>query len=370
MSDRLAPKSRPQNSGVALDSLLAVLKDPSLVSELVKNPDLWAEVRHLSEVHRLAGVLAHSTSAFLPAGERTWRDRVLMTHHGRHARFTSLLRTLVQTFDSGGLRSVVLKGPVLAERFHAVPWLKFSHDLDLLVRVSDIPAAARIMDGLGFRMRGDFPWNLQRNYGHHLNFHAPGDELEVEVHYSFKAGAHLFPAEDFLERSVPWHSPAGFDCQVLAPADEVFYLIIHAAGHAFQRLRWLYDALAAAKTLDESARARVRSLAIERGLTGYFVAADMACREFFGEPLPLDLAGFRTPWLWSPLQPGHLRIMAQRNDYSFGIRTLDVCRMSGSPASALRLCLENGSGKWPTWIYRLRGGSVGPEVLARSLRSL
>jgi hypothetical protein len=94
----------------------------------------------------------------------------------------------------------------------------------------------------------------------------------------------------------------------------------------------------------------------------------MACREFFGEPLPLDLSGFARPWLWTSLAPSHLRKMAQREDYSFGIRALDVCRMSGSPASALHLCLQNGRGKLPTLLYRLRGGATGPEVLARTIR--
>ena len=71
----------------------------------------------------------------------------------------------------------------------------------------------------------------------------------------------------------------------------------------------------------------------------------------------MDLSGLGRPWLWSSLQAKRLRAMAQRENYQFAIRTLDVCRMSGSPASALRLCLQSGSGKIPVWLYRLRKGA-------------
>jgi hypothetical protein len=354
-------------SPTPLDRLLAVLKSPALAGDLAMRPDLWAEIKRLAEIHRLSGLLAHSASPWLPPSERPWRDLVLMTHHRRHQHFLIRLRTFIEAFRAERIECVVLKGPPLAERFHAVPFLKFSHDLDLLVRGYQIQAATRLMEHLGFSLRGDFPWPLHRRYAHHLNFAGNGEVRTVEVHDTLKAGAHLIPADEFVDRAVQWQSVSGLDCRILSPADEVFYLVIHAAGHAFQRLRWLYDALAAAKTLDATDRDRVRSLALKMQLTGYFVAADMACREFFGEALPLDLNGFTRPWLWSALQTRHLRAMAQRGDYSFGRRTLDVCRMSGSPASALRLCLRSGSGKLPTVLYRLRGGAVGPEVLAKTI---
>jgi len=364
--------SSPTRQIAAFDSFLAVLKTPALAADLASQPDFWTEIKRLAEVHRLSGVLAHSTSRWLPASERAWRDRILMMHHRKHQVFLRQLRAILDAFDTAGIACVALKGPLLAERFHAVPFLKTSHDLDLLVRHSDIPAAARLMATLGFRLRGSLPWRVHQRYQHDVQFSGDGEVPLVEVHYALKAGANLIPAGEFVDRAVHWRTPGptpdGSDFQVLSPADEAFYLVIHAAGHAFHRLRWLYDALALAKTLDASEKARVRSLALEMQLTGYFVAADMACREFFGEPLPLDLSGLSRPWLWSPLQTRHLRTMAQREVYSFGIHSLDVCRMSGSPMRALRLCLQYGRVKVPTMIYRWRGGPAGPDLLARTIR--
>jgi hypothetical protein len=353
--------------GSAFDSLLAVLNTPALAADLSRDPHLWTEIRRLADIHRFSGLLAHSTSQWLPASERPWRDRTLMMHHRRHYQFLNQQRMFSDAFRAEGIPCVALKGPLLAERLHPVPFLKWSHDLDLFVRVADIPRSVQVMQAMGFSLAGDCPWKLLRKYTHHLNFTGAGEVHTVELHYSLKAGAHLLPGEEFIGRAINWRSGEGTEYLFLSPADEVFYLIIHAAGHAFQRFRWLYDALAAAKTLNGEDRVRVRSQALAMGLTGYFVAADMACREFFGEGLPLDLDGFTRPWLWSPLQPGHVRAMAQRKEYKFGIRALDVCRMAGSPLSALRLCAQSAAGKLPIVLYRLGGGATGPDVLANSL---
>jgi hypothetical protein len=291
-----------------------------------------------------------------------------MTHHRRHQIFIDQLRRLIDAFRAEDLPCVVLKGPLLAERVHPVPFLKLSHDLDLLVKRSDIPATARLMERLGFSLSGNLPWSVHQECAHDLQFTGNRQVRTVEVHFALKAGPRVIPAEEFISRAVDWHSVNGFQCRILSPSDEGFYLIVHAAGHAFHRLRWLYDALAQLKTLNASDRARVRALAIETDITGYFFAADLACREFFGEPLPLDLSGFSRPWLWSALQSRHLHTMAQREDYSFALRALDVCRISGSPASALQLCLQNGRGKLSTLLYRLRGGATGPEILAKTIQ--
>jgi hypothetical protein len=352
-----------------LDLLLAVLKSPALAAEFAPQTALWSEIKRLAEIHRFSGLLAHSASAWLPPTERPWRDQILMQHHRRHRYFLNQQRVFIDAFRAKGIQCVSLKGPLLAERIHAVPFLKFSHDLDVLVRLADIPAATNLMNSLGFSLLGTLPWGLHRKYAHHLNFQGHGEVRMVEMHYALKAGACLMPGDAFIERAIDWQGSGGLECRILSPADEVFYLIVHAAGHAFHRLRWLYDAITAAKTLGAADRSKVRALAVDMGLTGYFVAADMGCHEFFGEPLPLDLSGFKNPWLWSGLQTSHLRTMTQREDYTFAARTLDVCRMSGTPLSAARLCLQSAGGKVPTLLYRVTGGPLGPHVLARTIQS-
>jgi hypothetical protein len=48
-------------------------------------------------------------------------------------------------------------------------------------------------------------------------------------------------AEEFLERCEVYHTTQGSTVHVLSPEDELLHLSIHAAGHRFLRLLWLYD---------------------------------------------------------------------------------------------------------------------------------
>ena len=165
------------DSPTPLDRLLAVLKTPSLAGDLAAHPELWEEIKRLAEIHRFSGWLAHSTSAWLPPSERRWRDQVLMTHHRGHARRLSAVRRLAEGFDEAGIAYSTLKGPILAERFYAHPFLRPSNDLDWLICERDAGAANRLMSKLGFELQGRYPWPLQRRISPHFIFSPPISRL-------------------------------------------------------------------------------------------------------------------------------------------------------------------------------------------------
>ena len=327
----------------ALDALLATLKTPALAVDLALRADLWTEIKRLAEIHRFLGLLAHSTSPWLPLSERPWRDRVLMLHHRRHMNRLAALRRLVEAFHEEGMACVSLKGPLLAERFYDQPFLRPSNDLDLMIHEADADATVRLMQKLGFELQGSYPWHVQRRVGHHLSFGRTESSPYVEVHYSLLAGGGYLAAGEFMDRSVLWRSPSGFEARVMSPADEAFYSCVHAANHAFHRLRWLYDTLAIARSLTPEERVQVRDTAIRLGQTGHFVAAGMAAQEFFGETPDLGCGGFPVPWLWCRLAPRHMRKMVERVEGNtaglaekIGYR-VDLCRMAGSPMKAARV---------------------------------
>lgn len=355
-----------------LDLLLSVIRNPAVTEDLAADPGSWDEVKRLAEIHRFTGLLAYSASAWLPARERAWRDQTLMTHHRRHAERLNALRVLVESFRREGLDCVCLKGPLLAERYYAMPFLRPANDLDLLIRESDAVAAARLMKALGYTLEGQYPWSLQRKLSHHLNFAASDRSPRVEVHFDLKAGGARLASGPLIDRSVVWTSPAGFPASVLAPPDEAFYACLHAASHAFHRLRWLYDSVVISAKLTPEERRAVRNLAIHHGEEGMIVATGLAARELFGETLQLDVSGLAVPWLWRRLTPRDTRRMVERVEgvtstlvEKFGGR-LDLCRMAGSPWKALRL-----AGLWADEecrkIWCGVTGQAGAGVLARTL---
>jgi hypothetical protein len=356
----------------ALDHLLAVLRKPERAAELSTQAELWAEIKRLAEVHRFSGQLAYSTAAWLPPGEKMWRDQTLMTHHRRHAFRLTALRKLVEAFAEERIQCVSLKGPLLAERFYERPFLRPSNDLDLLVQERDIGRAARLMLKLGFELPGSFPWLLHREVDKHLDFRPAGSFPRVEVHYRLKAGGTLLPAAEFLERARDWSSPSGVQSSVLSSADELFYCSVHAANHAFHRLRWLYDTLRIAGTLTEAERELVCEHATRYSQTGGLVAVALAAQDFFGEPLALDVTGFPVPWLWSKLSSRHTRKMTLRVEGNtstmaekIGYR-LDLCRMAGSPLQAAKLMASGIRIEARKWWYTFRQ-PADPENLARTL---
>ncbi len=206
-----------------LDRLLAVLKTPSLAGDLAMHRELWDEIKRLAEIHRFSALLAHSTSAWLPPSERQWRDQVLITHHRRHAQRLAAVRRLAEGFDEDGIAYSTLKGPVLAERFYAQPFLRPSNDLDLLIHERDAGAANHLMTRFGFKLQGRYPWPLQRRISYHFVFSPTDFSPRVEVHYCLKAGRGVVEPEELLERRVVWKSPCGGEYKALSVVDEGFF---------------------------------------------------------------------------------------------------------------------------------------------------
>jgi hypothetical protein len=353
-----------------LDELLAVLKTPSLAADFTSGTDCWSAIKRLAEIHRFAGLLAQRSSPWLPPSERKWRDQVLMSHHLRHLQRLHALRRLTEAFRSEGVTCVSLKGPLLAERFYPDPFLRPSSDLDLLIYERDVGAAVRLMQRLGFRLDGRYPWNLQRRVNQHLSFGSMKSSPRVEIHYSWLVGGILLDSTEFVDRSCLWRSPSGFNAGVLSTADEAFYSCAHAANHGFHRLRWLYDVITIARNLTPEDRLRVRELTIRHGQSGHFKAASMAAQEFFGETPQLGCDDLPAPW--TGLTPSQTRRMVERVEGNtatlrekIGYR-LDLFRMTGSFRQALHLLANTAYCELSKNWYEFRN-PADPDILARTL---
>jgi hypothetical protein len=267
---------------------------------------------------------------------------------------------------------VSLKGPLLAERYYDHPFLRPARDLDVLVRESDIGRAAGLMMKLGFDLPGSRPWPLHREIDKHLEFPPTAQLPCVEMHYRLKGGGTFLPAGEFIDRACKWSSPAGFESMVLSPADELFYCGVHAANHAFHRIRWLYDTIRIARRLTDAELQFVRELARRHSQTGRFIALALAAQNCFGEALALDVSDFEIPWLWSKLSARHTRKMMTRVEGNtatlaekLGYR-LDLCRMAGTPLDAAKLLATGLNVDVRKRWYSLRHPAE-PGLLARTL---
>ncbi len=150
-----------------------------------------------------------------------------------------LLRALDALHDEGIPPPVLLKGYGLGLRLYPDPLLRASTDVDLLVEERHLSAAGRALSSLGLRQVSDPGWGDPLEHHHHLGF--TGEAGTVELHFlpSRGFGRSLRP-EPLLARALPF-TVEGRPARHPSPVDELVYLCVHAAQHAFLRLAWLFD---------------------------------------------------------------------------------------------------------------------------------
>jgi len=242
------------------------------------DPALFAR----AERHGLAGVLFDAVGpAALPEDLRRHVQAREIAREADHAAHLAMLRAIDAELE---VPAVVLKGPLLGERLYARPSARTSTDIDLLVAPEALAAATAALGRAGYR-----PWDHPREahfrrYGHHLHFsHPAAPPLELHFHAFRGFGATLASAQ-LLARSTP--APAGLRAlRVLSPDDELAYLAVHAAGHRFMKLGWLYDLhLLLAQLRPEHVQA-----ALTLGMSRPVRLALEAVRGTFGAELPAGM---------------------------------------------------------------------------------
>jgi hypothetical protein len=202
----------------------------------------WAALSGSAERHGVLGIL-HSVLTSTPGGvppaiEAELRRRAALQRL-LQSQVLQALTEILDALGAAGVETVALKGPVLGERLHGDPSLRVSADLDLMVAWSQLAAAQRVLARLGYRVEA--APSPQDRWGHHITA-TREDAPPVELHYRLTSYfGTTISAEEFLSRAMPYRTAGGACCRILAPEDEVLFLVLHAAHHLFVRLAWLFD---------------------------------------------------------------------------------------------------------------------------------
>ena len=207
------------------------LDDPPAILRLARTHALEGPIR------AAAGPLAASSPAPAPP-QQALSQRAAAEARLRHAWTRAALVEASAALHQAAVRHAVLKGPLLAELLYADPGQRSSLDLDLLVAPADLDAALAALIELGYF--SEFGPHATYARAHHVHLHlARADRPLVELHFrAFRGFGIELAAEPLLDRSLPAGPGA---LRVLEPHDRFVYLALHAAGHLFERLGWLYD---------------------------------------------------------------------------------------------------------------------------------
>lgn len=182
----------------------------------------------------------------------------------RRALMMEELGGLLRDMEIAGVACAVLKGPPLQARLYPPELRRDSSDIDLLIRPADLDRAEEVLLRRGYPAPEPAARRRALASHYHVYYERPKPP-PIELHFRLFGGfAASIPSEPFLDRSVVFkmeglasiagasgsaEADAGVGAsagassptmRVLTPADELFYLLLHAAIH-MRDPRWIRD---------------------------------------------------------------------------------------------------------------------------------
>jgi hypothetical protein len=235
-----------------LTLLLSLMKMENGESILLNNKDWlndidWDQFLQLARHHRIYPVLYRK----LKAMDQTWipqhvaqtlrRDYQVNTFQMLH--LSAEMEYLCMQFSESNIRSLVLKGPVLAADLYGDISLRTSGDLDILVSIHDLDRVEELLIRIGYAkdeyiqtVLNDWKWRH-----HHITFFHFQKGTKIEIHWRLGPGPGKEPGYSELwerkRKSTITNNPVYY----LGKEDLFLFLVSHGARHGWSRLRWLAD---------------------------------------------------------------------------------------------------------------------------------
>jgi hypothetical protein len=221
------------------------------ISTLIQSGLDWDLLHILASRHRLGPFLyvhvnaAAATEVPRPVFMELWRS------HERNARRNRALAAefsrVVRLLEDGGVPALPFKGPVLAEQLYGDAALREFEDLDVLVRIADLPRVRALLAADRYEVEDTLDGAAeQAMYRARAQYHRvfvhrdTGDKLEV--HWKTDS---LFPVEQSHDDGW-WSSPARVafgteSVRAFSPSELLMILCLHSSKHQGHRLGWLVD---------------------------------------------------------------------------------------------------------------------------------
>lgn len=239
------------NVSIELQLLLAIIgqeHNKEKAAELIAAyPSLdWVVFLKLVRHHRVFPLVFDN---IMREKERTYPAYVIQALHQDYMRNTikmlqlsAELTAICDCFHYEEVRSLILKGPVIAEHLYGNLALRTSKDLDILVAEEDMDQAGRVLRRLGFLLEPSQYDHHDPNWIYHdqVYFH-PEKMIEVELHWRLHSDIFQEPDFNTLWERKRVSSIGSGSIYYLGQEDSALYLMVHGARHGWFRLRWLCD---------------------------------------------------------------------------------------------------------------------------------
>lgn len=173
--------------------------------------------------------------------------KALYAAYGRNTfqmmHITAALDKICRLFDENRIRSLMLKGPILAEELYGELSLRTCKDLDILVPADDVELAESVLLAAGYeldedevRILNDWKWRV-----HHISYTNPQTGVQIELHWRLNPDRGKEPSFEELWERRRTSGLTQHPLYYLGAEDMFLFLVQHGARHGWFRLRWLLD---------------------------------------------------------------------------------------------------------------------------------
>jgi hypothetical protein len=283
-------------------------------------PEDQAAVLRLARRHRLAALLASRAGALglAPGIIEELRVHAAATA-ARNLAFTGEMLRIIQAGQSAGIAFTPFKGPLLAVEAYGDLSLREFDDLDLLAAREDLPAAASLLESLGYGLmpgvgRASDAVRLRSEY--HFPFQHAESGCCVELHAEVAPAGFAKPLWRDLRRRLSPTELAGVRLEALSPADLLVVLCIHAGKHQWGCLEFV-TALAHLVRRRPPDWEQVERVARASGAEGFAGLGLRLARDWMNAAVPDHLAcradidpSIPDRWVNPPSAPALLRRVA------------------------------------------------------------
>lgn len=225
---------------------LALREDLPNISETID----WQKFHTLVTKNRIQPLVAEGLKK-LPAELIAGNDilQKLLSSQNQYTLFNmrqiQTLAFLMKSFSDAGICALSLKGPILAMELYGNPALRYSRDLDILVSKKDLETACRILESHGYTeeitVQNKTPLRHKKQEKNDEEMHRVYTQKDIRIELHWRLSFRIDKSFDELWRNSRTKVLLGQEIHCLGKYDNVSYLISHAAGHGYHRLRWLLD---------------------------------------------------------------------------------------------------------------------------------
>ena len=225
-------------------------KDLPAIQQLLAGAIDWDLFLNLAEHHRVYPLVYQSLSTLVNSVVPEHVIGVLRKkgweNSSKTLQMTGELVKVLQAMEENGIRTIVLKGFPLGSMLYGNLALRPSRDLDILVWPEDLERARNAVENLGYEQMSPSsvmtPEQVQNwmKKNHHFGYWHRDQEICLELHWRLGHYGLEMPLQE-IENSLAEVKIGGQAVCVLGTEEQLLFLILHGAGHAWFRLKWLCD---------------------------------------------------------------------------------------------------------------------------------